>query len=292
MFDFIFSALGTLFGFAASVASAVITVVSKLQSRKVVKTQAIYERNKTFDQLYEANEEIEYLKRQRYKDSRELARLNSLYDAQQELIKQVTASREIIAADKFIENKDTTENLIITPDNLHILQWNSFADVVSKKCPNCGRLMKIQWKKGYENTSSMFWGCVGYLTEPKRCKHKIALTRDDFRLITDTSSEEHKVSFSIFKKICNIEPAQIEIEERMQALKGNLTDMVCCPYHGVPMVLNEKKYNDGSLLDKFHLKCPYYRYDKTGCDYMEKFKSYGQLAAFLKHTTGRGILYD
>lgn len=57
-----------------------------------------------------------------------------------------------------------------------------------------------------------------------------------------------------------------------------------CPVHSIPMVLLEKRDHQGYALDMYHLKCPHFE-----CDYKQKLKSPGQLAAFLNRKEGRGI---
>ena len=66
-------------------------------------------------------------------------------------------------------------------------------------------------------------------------------------------------------------------------------NIVCCPMHAEPMVLQKKKNGIG-LLDQYYLRCPHWAPNDQGCPYTEKLKSGSQLAALLKHQTGTGIL--
>ena len=292
MFDFFFSAMGTLFGAVVKTVAAVASVViDTFAARKTSVETAKYSQNRIYDELREKNEEIEYLKRQQYKSTQENRRLQDLLEQQDGLKKLAQASREILAANTFLEQKDFTEEIIITDSNYHILQWNAFADVISKNCPHCNRKMKVQWGESYRGGMNFFWGCTGFYGNI--CTYKQNMTQHELRLLTDTSTNDLQVTSQDFNDILEHPTMQSEVIERVNDLvsdkRKNKTgvEIACCPIHGEPMVLSEKANNVKGFLDMYHLKCPHFY---SGCKYIEKLKSGAQLAALLKHETGRGIL--
>lgn len=291
MFDFFFSMLGAVFGEVVKTVAAIASVVtSTFTTKQISISDTRILRDAGFDRLHEVNEELESLRKQQYKNTQEIRRLENLVEMRDELKHTVAKQREILAADAFVQNQNAVSEITINADNLHILQWNAFADVISKNCPSCKRKMKVQWANN-SNRQDFFWGCVGYYGG--HCTYKQPLSKNDLQLLTDTSSEELQISTKEFDSIVMHPNMQTHIIHQVNDLSSDLrkqnkgVDIVCCPTHGQPMFLAEKKANVAGLLDRYHLKCPHYI---LGCSYMEKLKSGAQLAALLKHETGRGIL--
>ena len=291
MFDFFFSVLGAVFGAVVKTVAAVASVVtSAFTSKQISISDARTQRDAGFDRLHEVNEELEYLRKQQYKNTQEIRRLENLLEMRDELKNSVNKKREILAADAFVQNQSVVNEITINADNMHILQWNAFADVISKNCPYCKRKMKVQWANNRYGID-FFWGCVGFYGG--HCKYTQPLSQSDLQLLTDTSSEELQLSAQDFESIVMNPNMQTHIVHQVNDLASDLRtqnkgiDIVCCPTHGQPMLLSEKKTNVAGLLDRYHLKCPHH---VLGCSYTEKLKSGAQLAALLKHETGRGIL--
>lgn len=283
--------LGTVFGAVVKTVAAIASVVvSTFTSKQISINDARIQRDTGFDRLHEVNEELEYLRKQQYKNTQEIRRLERLVEMRDELKNTVAKQREILAADAFVQNQNAVNEITVNADNLHILQWSAFADVISKNCPCCKRKMKIQWANNRYGLD-FFWGCVGFYGG--YCKYTQPLSQHDLQLLTDTSSEELQLSAQEFESIVMHPNMQTHIIHQVNDLSSDLrtrnkgVDIVCCPTHGQPMLLAEKKTNVAGLLDRYHLKCPHYI---LGCSYTEKLKSGAQLAALLKHETGRGIL--
>ena len=113
--------------------------------------------------------------------------------------------------------------------------------------------------------------------------------------MTDTSAPEFQLTSEDFTTILQDTNTAKLITERVDDLQSDLAkerkgiEIVCCPTHGEPMLLQKKKDGVG-LLDQYYLRCPHWKSPNQGCQYMEKLKSGSQLAALLKDQTGRGIL--
>ena len=113
--------------------------------------------------------------------------------------------------------------------------------------------------------------------------------------MTDTSAPEFSLTADEFTIIIQDEDTSKLITERMDDLQSDLKsrsegiNIVCCPIHAEPMVLQKKK-NGVGLLDQYYLRCKHWKPDNKGCTYIEKLKSGSQLAALLKNKTGSGLL--
>lgn len=127
------------------------------------------------------------------------------------------------------------------------------------------------------------------------CEYRENLSQQDLALMTDTSAPEFSLSAQDFNIILYDHSTSESIIERMDDLQSDLRNkkqginIVCCPMHAEPMILQKKKNGIG-LLDQYYLRCPQWAPNDQGCPYMEKLKSGSQLAALLKHQTGTGIL--
>ena len=299
VFDFFFSVLGAVFGTVVKTVAAVVTSIftNRANSTATKRDNLNYIqkmseiRDGWFDELHETNQELEHLKGKQYKNTQEINRITFLQEQREEYKNNANEIREEIAKETFLLNQHTTENIIITKDNYHILQWNAFADVISKTCPSCSRKMKIQWPAGSKDLD-FFWGCTGYYHKPQ-CRKKINLNQNELRILVDVSSPEHSITTEELDIFIDLPETALDIHTRVQDLisdkrsKKESVNIVCCPTHGEPMLLSKKINVTGGFLDTYHLKCPHY---VVGCGYIEKLKSAGQLAALLKHETGSGIL--
>lgn len=306
-FSFLFSGIGALFGAVTEIVSDVVSAVSSVMSLgkssktiKTVKEQVSQQQ----EDIHVLNDEIIYL-RKKFKqngslNSQEQKRLLGLQEERDFVKEEINKNRKEIAAQKFIENENVNQQIIINNNTTHILQWNAFADTLGKTCPKCGRVMKIQWKRGLEYVSPIdfYWGCSGWYVQNNNiseCRYTEKLQPRDFALMADTSAPEFKLSSQDFSVILNDDSTAKLITERIDDLQSDLSknkqgiDIVCCPIHAEPMILQKKRDAVG-LLDQYYLKCPHWSPNGQGCTYIEKLKSGSQLAALLKNQTGRGIL--
>ncbi|WP_227551557.1 hypothetical protein [Acinetobacter wanghuae] len=227
-------------------------------------------------------------------------RINDLEEKQTYIRDEINQSRQILSADKFQSNVQNIEKVDIGHETTHVLQWNAFADTMAKKCPKCSRPMKLQWARelSYVSPTDFYWGCTGWYFQSnqiKGCKFTQRLTKDDLSLMTDVSAPEFELSSQDFNIILHDPNTSESILERMDDLQADLRskkkgiDIVCCPIHAEPMVL-QKKRNGVGLLDQYYLRCAHWAQNDQGCNYIEKLKSGSQLAALLKNQTGIGIL--
>lgn len=301
----LFSGIGSLFSVAVGVVSEVVSTVKTYFTTKEIITKTVYDdRDKKQYQIHELNQEIQFLRRKLNESDRiteqQRKRLYEL-DEERNFLKQgIKSDSQIIAADRFQKNENNIHKVDIDLEKTHVLQWNAFADTMAKTCPKCQRPMKLQWARGldYVNPEDFYWGCTGWYFQDNQvegCKYTQKLTSQDLALMTDTSAPEFSLSAQDFNIILQDHSTSESIIERMDDLQSDLQnkkqgiDIVCCPIHAEPMVLQKKK-NGVGLLDQYYLRCPHWAPNVQGCPYTEKLKSGSQLAALLKHHTGTSIL--
>lgn len=223
-----------------------------------------------------------------------------LDERRQELKSDIDEQRQVIAADTFVQNEALINKVEIDLETTHVLQWSAFADTLGKTCPKCARVMKLQWSRDLEQVrpDNFFWGCTGWYFVDKNirlCNYRERLTKRDYSLMTDTSAPEFGLTADEFTTIIQDEDTSKLITERMYDLRSDLKsrsegiDIVCCPTHAEPIVLQKKK-NGVGLLDQYYLRCKHWKPNNKGCTYMENLKSGSQLAALLKNKTGSGLL--
>lgn len=276
-FDMLFSGIGSLFSVAVNVVSEVVSTVKTYFSAKEIITKTVYdERNKKQEQIHELNQEIQFLRRKLNESGRiteqQRKRLYELDEERNFLKQEIKSDSQIIAADKFQQNEENIHKVEIDLETTHILQWNAFADTMAKTCSKCHRPMKLQW-----------------------ARNLVHVNPQDLALMTDTSAPEFGLSAQDFNIILQDHSTSESIIERMDDLQSDLrnkkqgVNIVCCPMHAEPMLLQKKKNGIG-LLDQYYLRCPHWAPNDQGCPYTEKLKSGSQLAALLKHQTGTGIL--
>lgn len=304
-FDMLFSGIGSLFSAAVSVVSEVVATVKTYFTAKEIITKTVYdERDKKQNQIHELNQEIQFLRKKIREygsiTEQQRKRLYELDEERSHLKQGIKNDSQIIAADKFQQNEDSIRKVEIDLETTHVLQWNAFADTMAKTCPKCQRPMKLQWARGlnFVEPQDFYWGCTGWYFSNKQvrlCEYRENLSRHDLALMTDTSAPEFSLSAQDFNTILQDHSTSKSIVERMDDLKSDLQNkkqginIVCCPTHAEPMVLQKKK-NGVGLLDQYYLRCPHWAPNDQGCPYMEKLKSGSQLAALLKNQTGTGIL--
>ena len=230
----------------------------------------------------------------------ERKRWNNLREERDELLNKVNEAKEVKAVEKILESEAQIEKVEVNLDTAHVLQYNAFADTLGKKCPKCGRQMKLQWQRdvAVAGPNDFYWGCTGWYVKKDQnpaCMHTERLQRNDYGLMTDTSAPEFTLTAAEFGDILSDVGTQEIITARVQDLQSDLSrrkqgvELVTCPVHGEHMVLR-KKGNPSGLLDMYFLACPRWLPNSQGCSFIEKLKSGSQLAALLKSETGKGIL--
>ena len=306
-FNWVANGIGTLIGVVKEVVTEVVDKVRTAYKAYVekggsVKGKAAEEAHQQKDRLREVNDEIMYLRNlsmsRGYLTEQERTRWNALREERDDLMGKRQQGKEVKAAEKIIESEAALETVEVDAETAHVMQYNAFADSLGKKCV-CGRPMKLQWRRELHvaGPKDFFWGCTGYyLPEGQgKCERQAPMHQSDFRLVTDRSTPELKMTKAEFGVILE-DPVQTQIlKMRMEDLRTDLEhrkqsiELVTCPIHGQNMVL-KKKTDAKSLLDMFFLACPHWKQDKTGCSYVEKLKSTPQVSALLKSETGTGVV--
>jgi hypothetical protein len=307
--SFVANGLGTLLSVGVAIVKDVVDAVATVLDGFVKKggptgTAATEEVRKTQDRLREVNEEIMGLRnrmmgRGTLSDA-DRRRLEVLREERDALLGEANHLKEVKAAEKVVESRDEIERVDIDLNTSHVLQFNAFADSLGKKCPKCGRQMKLQWPNSIAvpKPADFFWGCTGWFFKQRGlriCPHKEQLKRADYALMTDTSAPEFELEAKEFGELITNPGTEQIIVTRVNDLRSDLNkrnrgvELSTCPVHGEHMVLKKKNKPVG-LLDAYYLACPHFKPDDAGCTFFEKLKSGSQLAALLKSETGRGIL--
>ena len=306
-FSWVANGIGTLIGVVKETVAVVVETVRIAYRRYTAKGGAakeavVQEAEKKKDRLREVNEEIMDLRNRAMSrgglNEQERRRWNNLREEREELMGGLNRAKEVKAAEKIVESEAVLEKVDVDTETAHVMQYNAFADSLGKTCV-CGRPMKLQWQRDlyFAGPKDFFWGCTGhYLPEGQgKCNRKAPLQDSDYRLVTDRSSPELKMTKAQFGVILE-DPVQRQIlKMRMDDLRTDLAfrkrsvDLVTCPIHGEHLVLKKKK-DAKDLLDMFFLACPHWKEHDQGCSYVEKLKSPPQLSALLKSETGTGVV--
>jgi len=186
---------------------------------------------------------------------------------------------------QYEQNPDKFAKSELVSGNENKLLYHTGLITLEKKCPSCGRLMRLQHKTVEEpNFSDFFWQCIGYYAGTQ-CR-TISLRPSDIDLVNRTDIDELSVSNKILTTIASAESTQKSIDERLMGHLGETDVDVLCPVHLTAMKLRQKMGpTDMPLLDKYYLRCSH-----AGCSQTTKLKSWAQLAAYLNRKEGKGIL--
>lgn len=213
----------------------------------------------------QAIEELEIKKQEKYREYQA---------AQGESVKQDIAENP----DKFAESRlrEGNENKLLYHTGLITLQ---------KKCPSCGRSMRLQHRTlDNPKFSDFFWQCTGYYAG-LRCK-TISFNPRDIDLFHRSDIEEIEIDNSDLITIASEPENQKEIDNRLRGHLGKVDVDILCPVHLTAMELRKKNTTfEIPLLDRYHLRCKH-----PMCSQTTKLKSYPQLAAYLRRKEGKGIL--
>lgn len=243
--------------------------------------------NITADEISEVDNEIqerkESLKRGDNKvDKQRVEDLNHIKQRKYEEYQQ--AQGECIRH-TYEQNPDKFAKSELVSGNENKLLYHTGLITLEKKCPTCGRSMRMQHKTvQYPKFSDFFWQCIGYYAGTQ-CK-TISFKPSDIDLVNRTDIDELSVSNEILSTIASTKSTQKSIDERLSGHLGETDVDVLCPVHLTAMILKEKRGpSDMPLLDKYYLRCSH-----AGCSQTTKLKSWAQLAAYLNRKEGRGIL--
>lgn len=256
------------------------------------------------NELLEVNDRIMALRALYYKNGGlsdgQKDEWNSLRKRRKDICDRIDAYREVETASKIVREEEFVRKLDIDKNNVHILEFNAFANILGKTCSKCGRAMKIQWRNGLGRVgpSDMFWGCTGWYVVGqggRSCSHKEPVTRGDLKLMACADVPEYSVSYDDFSDIFSDPTVERIVDERVSDLVSDLSSrkegvyLAYCPVHGEGMRLRRKRESNG-LLDTYFLSCRCWKPDGQGCQFVEKLRSPAQLSALLRSETGRGAL--
>ena len=224
----------------------------------------------------------------------------SLRDRRKDICDRIYAYREVETASKIVRKEEFVRKFDIDDGNVHILEFNAFANILGKTCSKCGRAMKIQWRNGLGRVgpSDMFWGCTGWYVVGqggRSCSHTEPVTRADLKLMACADVPEFSVSYDDFSDIFSDPAVERIVDERVSDLESDLYSrnegvyLAYCPVHGEGMRLRRKREGNG-LLDTYYLACRCRMPNGQGCQFVEKLRSPAQLSALLRSETGRGAL--
>lgn len=307
--DRLANGLGTLLGVLADTTVQVIAGIKRgyeAYKRQGGATGAsvVDELTRKKNRLRSVNDEIMHLRNQRMSsgslNDRARRRWDDLRAERERLLSELSQGKEVRAAEKIIGTESVIEKVEIDLETTHVLQYNAFADTLGKKCRDCGRPMKLQWKRDLSvaKPKDFYWGCTGWYIQQgnqRACTHTEKLQRNDYGLMTDTTAPEFSMTAEEFGIILTDKGTEKIIDTRLSDLKSDLAsghrgvELATCPVHGENMVLRRKQDATG-LLNSYFLACPYWQPNNVGCIFIEKLKSGSQLAALLKSETGQGIL--
>lgn len=184
------------------------------------------------------------------------------------------------------DNQDKFAESALEEGNENKLLYHTGLICLEKKCPSCGRLMRLNHRTVEKpEFSDFFWQCVGFYAGTS-CK-TISFRPSDIELTNRTDIDELSVSNQVLTTIASEESTQKSIEKRLGSHLGKKDIDVICPVHLIPMVHRKKVGpSDMPLLDRHHLRCTH-----AGCTQTIQLKSWAQLAAYLDRKEGKGILF-
>ena len=292
-FDFIFTGVAA---FAIKVAPQIIRSTAEIIKNELRQifpelsrtySQARESVNVTAEEISEIDKEIEKreasLRRSDNKTDKQL--IEDLNYQKQRRYKEYQEAQGQCIRSQYEQDPGKFATSDLVPGNENKLLYHTGLITLEKKCPSCGKPMRLMHKtKESPEFSDFFWQCTGYYSGTK-CG-TISFSPSDIELINRTDIEELKVDNQTLTIIASTESGQQRIDRRMKEHLGNTDVDVVCPVHLTAMELREKRGPDNMpLLDRYHLRCTH-----RGCSQTTKLKSWAQLAAYLNRQEGKGIL--
>lgn len=203
----------------------------------------------------------------------------------QEKFKEYQLAQGESAKKEVEENPEKFGESSLVEGSENKLLYHTGLVTLAKKCPTCGRSMRLQHKTIEDpRFSDFFWQCTGFYAG-LRCK-TISFRPSDINLFHRKDINEMEVDNSDLIAIASDKETQREIDDRLRSHVGEVDVDIFCPVHLTPMELRRKRESPGMpLLDKYHLRCK-----NPDCSQTTKLKSYPQLASYLRRKEGKGIL--
>ena len=210
-------------------------------------------------------------------------KIEELEITRQEIYKEYLAAQGESAQQEVNESPQKFQESKLELGYENKLLYHTGLITLGKKCPDCGRAMRLQ-HKSIDNPSynDFFWQCVGYY-EGNKCK-TFPFKSNDLNLFHKKDIDEINMRNDDLNTIAKDE--EKDIENKLNTQLGKVDNDILCPVHLVPMK-HKKKYNSENLpyLDRHYLRCP-----NPNCSQTTKLKSYAQVSAYLRRKEGKGIL--
>lgn len=288
------SALRTVIGVAANVASTAIRVVQIEYGKLQKKYQGInidqLKKNR-FDQLKEANDEIIDLERavRQGKSLRpdDQERLDHLYQKRQELRGRIEAAKEFEVAKDIAENGGEYGEKSVDKQNPNELTRLGGQVVMGKLCRMCKRPMAIRWATKIREPviTDLFWGCTGYFFKTangkRSCEYTDKFSNSDLKIFGQLDRPGMELPAAKLNDIVIKSATSKHIEGKLAGAVNEATENYLCPVHNEKMTLKTKA-NAQDILDLYYLRC-------ARCNQMVKIKSATQLDAVLEAFNGQGL---
>ena len=210
----------------------------------------------------------------RYGNSSDGNAIEQLAIQKQEKYKEYQVAQGESAKKEVEENPGKFGESQLQEGNENKLLYHTGLITLAKKCPMCGRSMRLQHKTIEDpRFSDFFWQCTGFYMG-SRCKIT-SFKPSDINLFHRRDINEMEINNTDLIAIASEQETQHEIDDRLRGHLGEVDVDILCPVHLTPM----------PMLDKYHLRCK-----NPTCSQTTKLKSYPQLASYLKRKEGRGIL--
>ncbi|MHB9102170.1 MAG: hypothetical protein ACYC2E_11715 [Sulfuricella sp.] len=293
------SALRTVIGVAANVASTAIRVVQIEYGKLQKKYQGInidQLKKDRFDQLKEANDEIIDLERavRQGKSLRpdDQERLDHLYQKRQKLRGKIEAAKEFEVAKDIAENGSEYGEKLVDKQNPNELTRLGGQVVMGKLCQICKnqgieRPMAIRWATDIREPviTDLFWGCTGFFFKTANgdpsCKYTEKFSNRDINLFGQLDRPGMELPAAKLNDIVLKPATSKHIEGKLASAVNEATENYLCPVHNEKMTLKTKE-NAQDILDLYYLRC-------ARCNQMVKIKSATQLDAVLEAFNGQGL---
>ena len=286
--SFLYNAVRTGVRILHNIFEAVDEVIEQAQKPRTTSTAS-----QTISLIKDVDAEIAGMERKRKYDqglsSRDEDRLEELLALKRQRFTEYQAvkTQEVSGAVKanpgqFVETQ-------LSDSRVNILQFHVGQFVLEKRCQLCQRPMILQHKRrptdyAAFSLSDFFWGCSGHYDEERKCRETLPFQSQDMSLLHKSNIPDLQASSAELNTIFATPSIQKATLSRVADHLRDEDENSLCPVHSIPMVLQEKRDHQGHALDMYYLKCLHFE-----CDYIQKLKSPGQLAAFLNRKEGRGI---